>query len=335
STGTGPDMATDSTSAHTGDQEAKRMNALPRKLGLWSTAGIVIGITIGSGIFRTPAGIARLVPDPRLLIALWIGGGLLSLCGALSFAELAAMLPESGGFYAYLREGWGRPMAFLFGWSELVLIRANALGGMAIVFGEYALRTAGVDPATHVVAARTIAATAIAFAAATNVRGVALGARVVGLSTAAKIAALAVIALSAFALGGAHGAALGHLSGSQTSTSAITAGSIGLALVSVLYAYDGFGDLSFAGGEGSSPARNLPRAIILGTVAIIAIYVLTNVAYLYVLPVDEVGRSPLVAADVMQSIYGRAGVVAVSFVVMISTFSAVNGVTLSAPRIFF
>jgi amino acid transporter len=308
---------------------------LPRQLGLWSTAGIVIGITIGSGIFRAPAGIARLVPYPRLMLALWVGGGLLSLCGALSFAELAAMLPESGGFYAYLREGWGRPIAFLFGWSELVLIRANALGGMAIVFGEYALRTAGVDPTTHVVAARTIAASAIAFAAATNVRGVAVGASVVGFSTAAKMTALAVLALSAFALGGAHGGDFSHLVTSSASPSSITAGSVGLALVSVLYAYDGFGDVSFAGGEVSNPARNLPRAIILGTVAIIVIYILTNVAYLYVLPVDEVARSPLVAADVMQAIFGRVGVIAVSLVVMISTFSAVNGVTLSAPRIFF
>jgi len=311
------------------------LNNLPRRLGFWSTAGIVIGITIGSGIFRAPAGIARLVPDPTLLLALWVGGGLLSLCGALSFAELAAMLPESGGFYAYLREGWGRPIAFLFGWSELVLIRANALGGMAIVFGEYTLRTAGVDPTTHVVTARTIAAAAIAFAAATNIRGIVLGARVVGLSTAAKMTALAVLTLSAFALGGAHGADFAHLTAAASSPPAVSAGSIGLALISVLYAYDGFGDVTFAGGEVSDPARNLPRAIIFGTLAIIAIYVVTNLAYLYVLPVDEVARSPLVAADVMQVIFGRAGVVAVSLVVMISTFSAVNGVTLSAPRIFF
>jgi amino acid transporter len=314
------------------------LNKLPRRLGPWSTAGIVIGITIGSGIFRAPARIAQLVPDARLMLALWVGGGLLSLCGALSFAELAAMLPESGGFYAFLREGWGRPVAFLFGWSELVLIRASALGGMAIVFGEYALRTTGVDPATHVFAARAIAAAAIAFAAVTNIRGVVLGASIVGFSTAAKLAALAAIALSAFALGRAHGALLSHLTapvGPVGSTSAIGVGSIGLALVSVLYAYDGFGDVAFAGGEVSNPGRNLPRAIILGTVAIIVIYVLTNVAYLYVLPVDEVARSPLVAADVMQAIFGRAGAVAVSLVVMISTFSAVNGVTLSAPRIFF
>jgi len=310
------------------------VSALPRKLGLWSTVGIVVGITIGSGIFRTPAGIARLVPHPFLLLSLWVAGGLVSLCGALSFAELAATFPETGGFYAYLREGWGRPVAFLFGWSELVLIRASALGGMAIVFGEYALRTFGVDPTTHVLGARSVAAAAIAFAAATNIRGAVLGARVVGFSTAAKVAALSALALAAFLLGGAHGASLDHFAASSP-PAPLTTGGIGLALVSVLYAYDGFGDVSFAGGEVINPSRNLPRAIVLGTVVIIALYLAANVAYLYVMPVDQVARSPLVAADVMQALFGRAGSVAVSLLVMISSFSAVNGVTLSAPRIFF
>jgi len=101
---------------------------LPRTLGLWSSVALVIGITIGSGIFRSPAGIAQKVPSPTLMIALWVVGGLVTLCGALSLAELAAALPETGGFYAYIREGWGRQWAFCFGWSELVLIRASALG---------------------------------------------------------------------------------------------------------------------------------------------------------------------------------------------------------------
>ena len=106
-----------------------RQQKLPRTLGLWSGVALVVGITIGSGIFRSPAGIAQKVPSPTLMLGLWIAGGLITLCGALSLAELAAALPETGGFYAYLREGWGRRTAFLFGWAELVLIRASALGG--------------------------------------------------------------------------------------------------------------------------------------------------------------------------------------------------------------
>src|ERR1700731_1283427 len=152
---------------------------LPRTLGFWSSVALVIGITIGSGIFRTPASVARLVPSPLLDLGLWAVGGVITLCGALSLAELAAALPDSGGYYVYLREGWGRLAGFLFGWSELVLIRASALGGISLVFGEYLLRTLGINPSEHVVAARTVSAAAIAFAAATNVRGVKLGALVV------------------------------------------------------------------------------------------------------------------------------------------------------------
>src|SRR5213596_1625803 len=131
---------------------------LPRTLGLWSSVALVIGITIGSGIFRSPAGIAQKVPSPTLMLGLWIGGGAITLCGALSLAELAAALPETGGFYAYLREGWGRLAAFLFGWSQLVLIRASALGGIAVAFGDYCLRTFGIDPVAHFIAARSLSA---------------------------------------------------------------------------------------------------------------------------------------------------------------------------------
>src|SRR5437870_11733790 len=123
---------------------------LPRRLGLWSSVALVIGITIGSGIFRSPAGIAQKVPSPLLMIGLWVAGGIITLCGALSLAEVAAALPATGGIYAYLREAWGRRAAFLFGWAELVLIRASALGGIAVVFGEYLLRSFGIDPTAHV-----------------------------------------------------------------------------------------------------------------------------------------------------------------------------------------
>src|SRR5690349_20397276 len=122
------------------------MATLERRLGLWSSIGLVIGITIGGGIFRTPAGIASRVPEPMLMLGVWVLGGIIVMCGALAFAELSASMPETGGMYVYLREGWGRPYAFLFGWSQLVLIRAAALGGISSVFGEYFLRNIGSDP---------------------------------------------------------------------------------------------------------------------------------------------------------------------------------------------
>jgi APA family basic amino acid/polyamine antiporter len=306
---------------------------LPRTLGLWSSVALVVGITIGSGIFRSPASIAQKVPDPTVMLLLWIAGGAITLCGALSLGELAAALPETGGLYAYLREGWGRMPAFLFGWAELVLIRANALGGIAVVFGEYLLRSFSIDPVEHSIAARSLSAAAIAFAAAANIRGANIGAFIVGVATWAKFTALVVLALSAFLLGSTHGAALSNLT---TGTGAqLALGSMGLALVSILWAYDGWADLSFASGEVKDPQRNLPKAIILGTIGIIVIYVVTNVAYLYVNPIEKVAQSRLVAADTMLALFGRVGVVLVSMFVMISSFSSLNGSMLASPRVFF
>src|SRR5215212_368867 len=308
---------------------------LPRTLGLWSSVALVVGITIGSGIFRSPAGIAQKVPDPTLMLTLWVVGGLITLCGALSLAELAAALPETGGFYAYLREGWGRPAGFLFGWSELVLIRASALGGIAVVFGEYLLRSIGIDPVEHFLAARTLSAVAIAFAACANILGTNIGAAIVGASTLAKFSALVLLVGASFALGGAHGGSFAHLT--APAYGPVTAGAMGLALVSVLWAYDGWGDLSFAAGEVKDPQRTLPRAIVLGTLALIGIYVLTNIAYLYVIPIAGIAdpRTPLVAADTMMALFGQFGVVLVSIFVMISSFSSLNGSMLASPRVFF
>src|SRR3982751_411175 len=283
---------------------------LPRTLGLWSSVALVVGITIGSGIFRSPAGVAQRGRRPTVMLLLWGIGGAVTLCGALSLGELAAALPETGGLYAYLREGWGRMAGFLFGWSELVLIRANALGGIAVVFGEYLLRSIGVDPVEHYVFARCLSAGAIAFAAAANIRGAHIGAFIVGIATWAKFAALVVLALAAFLLGGSHGATASNLT--TGSGGPLLIGGAGLALVSILWAYDGWADLSFAAGEVKQPQRTLPAAIIAGTLAIICIYLTTNVAYLYVNPVEKMAESPLVAADTMAAIFGRAGVTLVS-----------------------
>jgi amino acid transporter len=308
------------------------MAKLVRSLGLWSSIGLVIGITIGGGIFRTPAGIADRVPDPMWMMGVWVLGGLIVLCGALSFAELSASMPETGGMYVYLREGWGRPFGFLYGWAQLVLIRAAALGGISSVFGEYFLRVIGVDPRMHPQWADYLAAGAILFAGATNIVGVRLGALFAGLSTIAKFGALAILVLAAFLMGGRVGGSVDNLA---SNAAAIDAGVFGLALISVMWAYDGFADLTFASGEVKDPQRNLPRAIVIGTLMIIAIYLLANAAYLYINPIGIMAKSPLIAADTMGALFGRAGVSFVSVVVMISTFGSLMGSMLASPRIFF
>jgi amino acid transporter len=291
----------------------------------------VIGVTIGSGIFRTPSVIAERVPDPVWLLAVWLVGGLVSLCGALSVAELASSLPGTGGWYVFLREAWGRWAGFLFGWAELVVIRASATGAIASVFSSYLVRVLGYGPG-HPRLEDAVAAVAIVAAAAVNIRGVRLGAAVAGASTVAKVGALLLLVAASAALGGGRGGSLAHLGASSVT---VEPRLFGLALISVLWAYDGFADLSFAAGEVTDPQRTLPRAIIGGTIAIIAIYLAANAAYLYVTPIDRLARSPLVAADTMETLVGGAGVTFIALVVTISTFGSLMAIMLAAPRIFF
>jgi amino acid transporter len=265
------------------------------------------------------------------MFGVWVLGGLLALCGALTYAELAGLFPRSGGVYVYIREGFGRLPAFLFGWTELVLIRASALGAISTPFAEYLLRSAGRDPALPENAGLVhyVAAAAIALTAALNYYGVRWSALVLNLTTAAKYGALLLLVVLAFFVG------RGDVAHFTVPAGPLTPGLFGLALVSVLWAYDGWGDLSFVGGEVKDPERNLPRALVVGTAAIIAIYLLVNAAYLYLLPLDRMARSPLVAADAAQVVLGQFGIGAVSVVVMLATFSTLVGSILTAPRIFF
>jgi len=301
---------------------------LVRRLGVWSATGLVVGITIGAGIFRTPSVVAGRVPDPTLMIAVWLLGGAISLCGALSAAELAASLPHTGGWYVFLREGWGRLAGFLFGWSELVLIRASATGAVATVFSEYLLRSLGISPAPGLV--NVVAAVAIVCTALLNIRGVQIGAAIAGVSSVAKFGGLVLLVLLSLLLSPE----------APHTTAAATPGSIdpslfGLALISALWAYDGFADVSFSAGEVSNPSRTLPRAIVGGTLAIVAIYLAANAAYLHVNGIEGMVASKLVAADTMQALVGRAGGAFISVVVMLSTLGTLTGVMLTAPRIFF
>jgi amino acid transporter len=307
---------------------------LPRRIGLWSATAVVIGSTIGSGIFRSPAGIADRIPGPLPLLFIWILGGVFALCGALTLAELASEIPATGGFYAFLREGWGRLPAFLFGWGQLTIVRAAALGAIAITFAEYFVRVIGFDPgvAPYDRYAQYVAAAAIALTAGFNIVGVRWGATVINITTIAKFGGLAFIVVLALAVGWPQTG--GHFT-PLVPEGSVRAGAFGLALVSVLWAYDGWADVSYVAGEVTEPRKNLPRAIIGGTLAVMAIYVLANVGYMAVLPIEEIRTSRLVAADVAEKLIGRAGVVMVSTTVMISTFGTLSAVLLTSPRVLF
>jgi amino acid transporter len=325
---------TTSASPHTPPLAPQTSPTLRRQLGLWSAVAVLIGSTIGSGIFRSPAGIADKLPGPLPLMSVWIAGGLFALCGALTLAEIAGAFPQTGGAYVYVREGWGRLPAFLFGWSELVLIRAASLGAVSTTFAEYFLRVLGYDPAMEPYTdwVHYVAAVAIGLTATFNYFGVRWGSLVQNLTTLAKYGGLLFIILLAFAIG------LPKTGGHYTPLApegSFHIAAFGLALVSVLWAFDGWADLSFVAGEVKDPRRTLPRALIIGTVAVIAIYLLANLAYLAVMPVEEIRRSKLVAADVAERLIGAPGVILVACTVMLSTFGTLNGSLLTAPRIFY
>jgi len=300
---------------------------LPRRLGFVATAAMVAGGIIGSGVFRVPAAVAGAVGTPGGVAAVWIAGGLITLCGALSFAELAAAYPRSGGVFVYLREAYGPLVAFLFGWTMLFLAPA-AVAGVALVFAEYLGTLADLtDTGRRVVAALAVAA--ISAGAYRSVRGVG---RLLTAATAAKLLALVALVVAAFGLG--DGAA-GSLGGGAPAATDLRWGGVGLGLVSALWAYNGFQEVVMIAGEVRDPGRILPRALVAGMAVVIAVYLGANAAYLYVLPFDALRESPLVASDTMVRVVGAAGAAAVAAMVMVSTFGTLVALTLSNPRIFF
>ncbi|MDP9347544.1 MAG: amino acid permease [Gemmatimonadota bacterium] len=300
---------------------------LPRRLGIWSAAAVLVGSTIGSGIFRVPSTVAERVGTVGAMGLLWIVGAVVAIFGALAIAELAALFPRSGGIYVFLREAYGPLPAFLFGWTELLVIRPSALGAIAMIFAEYSGRFLALTDT----GVRIVAAGAILLLASANIRSVHWGAAVQNASTAAKVVALVGLAAAAFLLGDPSRSALAQ----PLEWAPLTWGGFGLALVSVMWAYDGWADLTFMAGEVKDPGRTMPRAIIWGVAGVVAIYLAVNLAYVFVLSVPEMVGSKLVAADAATKVFGGVGAAIVAALVMLSTFGALNGSTMTGPRIFF
>jgi basic amino acid/polyamine antiporter, APA family len=301
---------------------------LPRHLGLWSAVAVLIGSTIGSGIFRVPATVAERLQDPGPVLLAWAIGGVIALFGALTLAELAGALPRSGGVFAYILESFGPLPAFLFGWSELTVIRASALGAIATIFAEYLGHFIRLGP----MQVRWVAAVAVVMVGLLNYAGVNRAAILMNFSTVAKYAALTILVLLAFTVGEGS---TSHFTPAWSN--GVNLSLIGTALIAIMWTYDGWADLSFIGGEVKNPGRTLPLALITGTVGILVIYLLLNLAYLYLVPLPEMARSPLIAATAAERIplLGRFAGDAISAVVMLSCFSTLIGSMMTGPRIFF
>ncbi|HYK12275.1 MAG TPA: amino acid permease [Gemmatimonadales bacterium] len=328
----------------TATQQDQWGDRLPRRLGFWSAVAVLVGSTIGSGIFRTPAVVAGRVPDVPIFLLAWILGAVVALCGALTYAELAAAFPRTGGLYVFLREGFGPLTAFLFGWGELVIIRPGAYGAISIVSAGYAIRVlhslglTAMDPSTPVLvigpvsiaAEQALAAGLIVVVASVNWFGIHRGAILQNLSTALKVFALFALVAIGFALGGPHA-----VPAMMSQHAPVGLSPFLVAMVAILWAYDGWADLAFVSGEVRDPQRNLPRAIILGTAGVVVLYLGAIFVYLHLIPMSQMGGAQLVAADAAQILLGPVGVVLVGAAVAVSTFGTLNGSMMTAPRIFF
>jgi amino acid transporter len=300
---------------------------LKRLIGLYAATAITVGNIIGSGIFRSPHSVAREVPDVGLAILAWVVGGVLSLCGSLVLAELAVAHPRTGGLYVFIREAFGDAWAFTFGWANLWVIKPTVIASITSVFALYFCQAVGLPRSFELPAG----VAAILLLTLINWLGVREGARTQTLFTTLKVVGILGVCVAAFALRSSGAPA------DQTLVEPVGDRPVLLALVfamiPVLFAYDGWTDVTYVGGEVKSPRRNLPLAILLGTALVIVMYVLTNLAFFNVLAPAEVATYEAVGAETMRRVLGTAGQLALAVLVAISTFGTTNGAILTGPRV--
>jgi APA family basic amino acid/polyamine antiporter len=323
---------------------------LARRLTLVSAVMVVIGSVIGSGIFLTPQSIAATIQIPGIMIFVWILTGILTLAGALTNAEIAGLVPEAGGQYVFFRVTFGELTAFLYGWTTFIVYQTGSIAAIAVAFGRYTgyfVHLPHFSPALEAwklplignihpfndIGVTIVAISAILILAVVNYFGVQFGGFVQNVFTFLKVAAIGGIIVLAFGSGKGSTAHFFPLWGMPASGALL--GAIGVAMIATLWSYDGWNSLTYLAGEVKEPQRNIPRALIIGTIAVIIIYVLTNLAYLYILPIGEIATSKLVAADTMERIFAGYGGAIIAAMVMISTFGTVNATSMTTARVYF
>ncbi len=293
-------------------------------LSLWDAASIIVGIVVGTAIFKSPPIVFANTSGPWAALGVWLLGGCLSFNGALCYAELATAYPRSGGDYHYLTKAFGRWMGFLFGWAQLAVILTGSIGAMAYAFADYGVQLWGARPGESA-ATLWFAAGSIVVLSVMNLLGVVVGKSVQNILSVVKILGLVGVFLAAL---------LCSERGAWEPTSVSSHASFGLALVFVLYAYGGWNDAAFVAAEVRGQRRNLPWALFLGIGLITAVYLLVVTAYLIVLGYDGARAYEAPAAEVMQRVVGDWGRSTICALVMISALGAINGLTLTGSRIY-
>ncbi len=303
-------------------------DGLKRRLGFWDSIAINVGVIIGVGIFRVPAEVAQYVAAPALILATWILGGLVSLLGVFCYAELASCLPHTGGTYVYLREAFGKPVGFLFGWAEFSIVRAGSIAAVAYILISY-LGNFIPSIFSH---EKLWTIAVIALFTAVNIFGIQIGTKIQNMLTALKIAFILAIVGLIFHLRGIpeiHSSAL--ISGMD----APSVFGIAPALIPVLFTYGGWHQSTFMSGEFRDTQKALPLSLIAGVVIVTAVYLCMNVAYLQMMTPAQMAGSKAIVSDVFMNLFGATGKLAISAVVIISASGALNSTILTGGRIPF
>lgn len=328
------------------------------KLGLFDATMIVMGSMIGSGIFIAPSIMAGYMPVPQLLILLWVIGGILTAFGAIAYGELAGMMPKAGGQYVFLREAYNPLLGFLYGWTLFFVIQSGFIAAVAIAFAKYlgvfipALSENNVILKFNIFgwnctlnSAQLVGVGVIALLTCINCFGVVFGAFVQNLFTVSKIAAIAVLVFVAFLIGNGNWSNFFENFSIEkfqpiAPPEALSMGflaAFAVAMSKALFAYDAWNSITFAAEEVKNPHKTVPYSLVLGTIGVMLVYVLANMAYLYILPIKEMAVVPdnRVAAEVAERIFGVIGAQLIAVAIMISTFGCDNGMILAAPRVYY
>ncbi|MGQ9620098.1 MAG: APC family permease [Bacteroidales bacterium] len=303
------------------------MNKLARELSLSGLIMVATGSCIGSGIFVTPAQIAGLVPSAYLIIAVWVLGGIVALTGALTFGELGALFPRAGGIYVFLKEAYGGWMGFLYGWAYLLIITSGSIAVLSLTFTYYLSFFFPMDHNGKIVTSIIV----IAVLTTLNVLRAKFGEIFATIFTGLKIAGIFLIILSGFFLGSTVYSFSGTLFFSSGGT---TISGFGVVLTGVLFSYGGWQHASFLAGEAKNASRNVPVAMITGAIIVIIVYLLINISYMMLLPLEKIENTEKVAAEAIATVIPSGGII-VAGIIAVSTFGTIGIYTLSTPRIYY
>ncbi|MEP6995880.1 MAG: amino acid permease, partial [Acidobacteriota bacterium] len=302
--------------------------AFRRELNVFDATMVVVGGIIGAGIFINPYLVAQRLPSAGLVLAAWAAGGLIALGGALAFAELASLFPRTGGEYVYLREAYHPLVGFLFGWASLVMIQGGGIAAVAITFGQYTLRFVGASDADP----KPLAVVALIVVAAVNYAGVKMGSRLLNVLVLLKVAALAVLIFGGLWLA----RRLPALSTpAAAAPPAATVLAFGAALVPILFSYGGWQSVNIVAEEIREPRRALPRALLIGTLIVIGVYLLVNLVYLTTLTREGLAATTTPAAAAVRRLFGPGADRWIAAAISISTFGFLDLTLLAPTRIYY